>query len=89
MGTNHQNHDDVVKRLKRANGHLSKVVAMIEGEEPCSDVAQQLHAVIRALQSAKQVFIRDHIEHCLAEESFETASVRDVIKELKEISKYL
>lgn len=89
MASHHQAHDDVVKRLKRAGGHLSKVVAMIEEGAPCTGVAQQLHAVIRALQSAKQVFVQDHIEHCLNEDRVKAASAREVIRELKEISKYL
>ncbi|OYZ71703.1 MAG: hypothetical protein B7Y03_15625 [Polaromonas sp. 24-62-144] len=53
----HTAHADVVKRLKRANGHLSTVIAMIEAQRPCIDIAQQLHAVERAVGNAKKVFV--------------------------------
>ena len=89
MSTGHQNHEDVVKRLKRASGHLTKVIQMIEEGKPCTQVAQQLHAVSRAVGNAKQVFIQDHIEHCLDEEKMTGASAKEVLKDLKEISKYL
>ena len=46
--THHATHPDIVKRLKRANGHLLSVIKMIEMERPCTDIAQQLHAVEKA-----------------------------------------
>src|SRR3546814_974045 len=56
----HTTHRDVVNRLKRADGHLQKIIAMIESGRPCVEVAQQMHAVVRALESAKGVLIYDH-----------------------------
>ena len=38
----HQSHPDIVKRLRRAAGHLNKVVGMIEEDRSCLDLAQQL-----------------------------------------------
>ncbi|HCT34657.1 MAG TPA: hypothetical protein DF966_16000 [Sulfitobacter sp.] len=37
--THHATHPDIVKRLKRANGHLLSVIGMIEAERPCTDIA--------------------------------------------------
>lgn len=48
----HESHLDIVKRLKRAEGHLKGVVAMIEAGKPCIDIAQQLHAVEKAVENA-------------------------------------
>jgi DNA-binding FrmR family transcriptional regulator len=45
----HRSHPDIVKRLKRAEGHLRRVISMIEEARPCLDVAQQLHAVEKAV----------------------------------------
>lgn len=61
----HQTHPDIIKRLSRARGHLHSVTQMIEDGRPCLDIAQQLHAVEKAIQQAKRVLIQDHIEHCL------------------------
>jgi hypothetical protein NreA len=52
--THHATHPDIVKRLKRANGHLLSVIEMIGAERPCSDIAQQLHAVEKAITQAKR-----------------------------------
>src|SRR3546814_12581934 len=41
----HQSHDNVVKRLKRAEGHLRSIVTMIESGRACVDVVKQLYAV--------------------------------------------
>ena len=61
----HQSHPEIVKRLKRADGHLRGVIEMIEGGRPCLDIAQQLHAVEKAVGQAKRTLIQDHLDHCL------------------------
>lgn len=61
----HQSHPDIIKRLNRARGHLQSVTQMMEEGRHCLDIAQQLHAVEKAVQQAKRVLIHDHIEHCL------------------------
>ncbi|VFQ46379.1 metal-sensing transcriptional repressor [Desulfoluna butyratoxydans] len=85
----HKNHDEIAKRLRRAGGHLAKVVAMIEGEAPCVEVARQLQAVYRAVGNAKQALVRDHIDHCLDDHALKERSAGDIKAELAEISKYL
>jgi DNA-binding FrmR family transcriptional regulator len=45
----HTSHDDISKRLKRANGHLKSIITMLEDERSCSEIAQQLHAVEKAI----------------------------------------
>ncbi len=37
MDRAHASHPDIVKRLKRAHGHLAGVIAMIEEGRPCVD----------------------------------------------------
>ncbi len=85
----HESHPDVVKRLKRASGHLLKTIEMIEHDRSCVDVAQQLHAVEKAVCQAKKVFIHDHVDHCLERSVDEVGARGDVIAEFKAISKYL
>lgn len=86
----HTAQTDVVKRLKRAHGHLQNVIAMIEAERACVDVAQQLHAVERAISAAKKLVIHDHLDHCLEEVVGASPTVmRSSIAEFKDITKYL
>jgi len=86
----HQSHPEIVKRLKRADGHLRGVIEMIEGGRPCLDIAQQLYAVEKAIAQAKRTLIQDHLDHCL-EDVVGTLSKNDrrSIDEFKDITKYL
>lgn len=81
----HHTHPDIVKRLRRAEGHLRSIIDMIESERSCVDVAQQLQAVEKAVNQAKKTLIQDHIDHCLDR----AAGSRGALVEFKEIAKYL
>lgn len=86
----HKTHPDIVKRLKRAEGHLRNVIGMMEADRPCMEVVQQLHAVERAVAAAKKALVHDHIDHCLAHAvEDEARAPRQAIDEFKEITKYL
>jgi DNA-binding FrmR family transcriptional regulator len=86
----HQTHPDVIKRLKRAEGHLRRVIAMIEEARPCLDVAQQLHAVEKAIGEAKKTLIHDHVDHCLdGAANGPGQTTRSLVSDFKAISKYL
>jgi DNA-binding FrmR family transcriptional regulator len=86
----HAHHTDIAKRLKRAGGHLRTVVEMIESGRPCVDIAQQLHAVEKAITQAKKTLIQDHLDHCLEETvGALPRNKRAPIDEFKTITKYL
>lgn len=86
----HETHPDIIKRLKRADGHLRAVVEMIESGRPCLDIAQQLHAVEKAISQAKKTLIQDHLNHCLEDVVGPLArEQRRSIDEFKDITKYL
>jgi len=86
----HATHTDVVNRLKRAEGHLRTIIEMIDNQRECLEVAQQLHAVEKALQSAKRIYVQDHIDNCLEEAAgVMPREARNSLSEFKEIAKYL
>ena len=86
----HASHPEIVKRLRRAEGHLKGVIAMLEEGRGCLDVAQQLQAVESALNSAKKTLIQDHIDHCLeAAVRSGSTSLDDTVREFRAITKYL
>jgi DNA-binding FrmR family transcriptional regulator len=86
----HQSHPEIVKRLKRAEGHLRSISQMIEAGRNCVDVAQQLHAVEKAVSQAKRTLIQDHIDHCLEQAAGVPArGKRNSLDEFREIAKYL
>jgi DNA-binding FrmR family transcriptional regulator len=78
----HASHPGLVKRLKRADGHLRHVIGMIEAGAPCADIAVQLQAVEKAITAAKRTLIHDHIDHCL------TGGAAD-LEEMKSLAKLL
>ena len=85
----HHSHPDIIKRLKRAEGHLRSILIMFEDERSCVDLAQQLHAVENAIGNAKRELIHDHIDHCLHDNADGTQDARRMLKELKALTKYL
>ena len=86
----HETHREIVKRLRRAEGHLHRVIEMFGEGRSCLDLAQQLHAVEKAIGEAKRTLIHDHVDHCLdAAANGSAKTTKGVLAEFKAISKYL
>lgn len=86
----HASHPNIINRLRRAEGHLHSVIAMVETGKPCLEIAQQLQAVEKAIVQAKRTLIQDHLDHCLEEAVGPLArGQRRSIDEFKGITKYL
>lgn len=86
----HANNPDILKRLRRAEGHLTTVVRMVEESRDGLLIAQQMQAVIKALEKTKQMLILDHIDHHLGEATESLPpEVQAKIAEFREITKYL
>lgn len=79
----HASHPGIVKRLKRADGHLRHVIEMIEAGRPCTEIAVQMQAVESAITAAKRTLIHDHIDHCLGKGG------EDDLAELRALAKLL
>ena len=81
---------EIATRLKRAQGHLIAVIDMMESGRPCMDLAQQLHAVEKAIGNAKKQLIKDHITHCMDETpEAMPREFKSLIKEFQALTKYL
>ena len=86
----HSSHGTIALRLKRAEGHLRSIITMIEEGRPCLDIAQQMHAVEKAITNAKREMIHDHIDHSLEDAGGGSGrQARETLAEFKAISKYL
>ena len=90
MPNSPQHHPSIIRRLKRADGHLQAIIEMIEKGRPCLQIAQQLQAVESAIENAKKALIHDHISDCI-ERPLKAAGPagRVPLKELRLIAKYL
>lgn len=58
------NRKKITITLKKARTHLDKILEMIENDEYCIDIIQQLNAVEGYLESAKKRKLRDHFYSC-------------------------
>lgn len=58
----------VLNRLRRAQGQLAGVIAMIETGRDCTDVVTQLAAVSRALDKAGFKILASGMRQCLTAE---------------------
>lgn len=57
---------DVVKRLRRAEGQIRGVIAMLESGRDCTEVVTQLAAVARAIDRAGFKIIASGLQQCVA-----------------------
>ncbi|MEV0435141.1 metal-sensitive transcriptional regulator [Nocardia sp. NPDC050413] len=57
----------VLNRLRRAQGQLAGVIAMIEAGRDCKDVVTQLAAVSKALDRAGFKIVATGLRECLTE----------------------
>lgn len=86
----HANNPEIMSRLRRAQGHLAAVLRMTEEGSDGLLIAQQLQAVIRALEKSKQAVIHDHLDHHLGEIAGPLSpQLRRKLAGFREITKYL
>lgn len=63
----HENKKQASISLKKAQTHLSKILKMIENDEYCIDILQQMLAVNGLIKSASNKVLKDHLDHCFSE----------------------
>ncbi len=69
--------DDYLKRLRRIEGQVRGLQAMIERDEYCIDVLTQISSVTKALQSVGLGLLDEHIRHCVREAAEESEAAGD------------
>ncbi len=75
---------DVARRLKIVEGHLHKVIQMVEEGVYCIDVLQQTSAVKNAIKKAEEVLLVNHINHCVVN-AIKTNGQEKAIDELAQV----
>jgi len=55
------------KRLRRIEGQIRGLQAMVEEDRYCIDILTQISAATRALQSVALALVDDHLNHCVRE----------------------
>ncbi len=79
----HTENSKSLKLSKQAAGTLATVVSMVEKNEYCPDIIQQIDSVMGLLRSCKRELLLGHLDHCLEHKLKENKA--QTIKELMKI----
>lgn len=71
----------IVNRLKRIEGQIKGVLAMIEKNEDCRDVVTQLSASRSAIDRTIGVIVSTNLEQCVRENIEKDENTSEVVKE--------
>lgn len=81
--------EEILARLKRAEGQLRGIQKMVEEERSCQDLVIQLVAVKEAVTQIALTALSNQLVHCLQTEIKEGRSAEGVIEKFKEAFKKL
>lgn len=56
-----------LRRLKLVEGQVRGIARMVDEDQYCIDVLNQVAAATSALKSVSLELLKDHLEHCVAE----------------------
>lgn len=76
----------ILHRLQIAQGHLKKVIQMVESGQYCIDVIHQSQAIQRALQEADSVLLENHLKTCVVDhikKGEADSSIQEIMNVLK------
>ena len=69
--------DELAKRLRRIEGQVRGVTAMVEEDRYCIDVLTQISAIRSALEAVAIGLVDGHVRHCVADAITEGGSEAD------------
>lgn len=78
--------ENVLKRLRIIEGHLKKIISMVEEDKYCIDILQQTAAVKSALKKTEELLLANHMNHCVVR-AIRTNGEKQAIQELVEVFK--
>lgn len=76
----------VLHRLKIAQGHLKKVIQMVENDQYCIDILNQSQAVENAIKETKTLILKNHLESCVVND-IKKGKTKDSIEEIMKVFK--
>lgn len=76
----------ILHRLKIAQGHLKKVIEMVENNDYCIDVIHQSQAVQAALKESDSLTLENHLKTCAAE-AIKKGKQKEAVAEIMNVFK--
>ena len=78
------NKEDLLNRLRRAEGQVRGIQRMVDEDVYCIDILTQVSAATKALETVALSLLDDHLSHCVSEASAEGGPVAE--EKLREAS---
>lgn len=87
MPNTEKTREDTLRRLKSVAGHLNGVIRMVEEDQYCIDIINQINAVQAALNKVSILVLDDHMHHCVTEaiRSNDPAERERVLAEIRDV----
>lgn len=87
MAHSAHDHQDTIRRLKTAEGHLRGIQRMLEEDVYCIDVIRQIQAVQSALNRVSTTILEQHLNSCVitAIQGENPAERERVLKEIADV----
>lgn len=76
----------ILHRLKISQGHLKKVIKMVEEDKYCIDILHQSQAIQRALKEADNLILENHLRTCAAE-AIKKGKQKEAVAEIMNVFK--
>lgn len=76
----------ILHRLKIVQGHLKKVISMVESDEYCIDILHQSQAIQKALKESDNLMLENHLQKC-ATDAIRGGDSKKAIAEVMEVFK--
>ncbi len=74
--------EQVLKRLRRAEGQVRGVARMVEEDKYCIDILTQISAAQAALDRVTLELLREHARYCLTNDEVKASQPGDKVDEL-------
>ncbi len=74
----------ILHRLKIVQGHLKKVMKMVEDDEYCINILHQSQAIQKALKETNNIMLENHLKTC-AVDAIGQGRKDEAIKEVMEV----
>jgi DNA-binding FrmR family transcriptional regulator len=71
------NKEELLNRLRRAEGQVRGIQRMVDEDVYCIDILTQVSAATKALETVALSLLDDHLSHCVAEASAEGGPVAE------------
>lgn len=76
----------ILHRLKIAQGHLKKVLAMVEAGDYCIDVLTQSQAVESAIKETNALILENHLKTCVVD-NIKRGETEGTVEEIMKVFK--